>query len=278
MNKSSFVSLSLLALSAAAWAAPAPQDGAAKGGPAVRVRTDAPLPADTSDGRVRVGGVKISMPGSFVAQRTDGVIEVPGNTLGPGLARWQINDRLAAEQKLADAQAFYATNLAEVPVPIYDSQYFYPSTGYGFFNGAFAPAGWIGGGGGGLLQPGLVPPAPRPPAAGPARDGPRDGPRPGARGRADQPDGLHDTAIRLFSRAAYPTQIIAPQESRDSFVREFGRTAQPNIIKASIESQQRATLDAARPAAPAPALSESASRPAAPAQTRPRSQRQPSRH
>lgn len=98
-------------------------DGARSAGD--RRGTQAQHIRDTSDARVRMGGVMISrarfekvkdQPSASAAPATGshtGLIEVPGNTLGPGESLQQRNDRIAAETKRLEAEAMLAQRQAE---------------------------------------------------------------------------------------------------------------------------------------------------------------------
>lgn len=98
--------------------------------PRIRIHT-APA-TDTRDARVSIAGasgVKISMPGipglapngpnadgTPAAKRADGLIEVPNNTLGPGEALWQQNDRIDSELRQARANAFLSDRVSTLPL------------------------------------------------------------------------------------------------------------------------------------------------------------------
>lgn len=78
------------------------------------VHASSAKPADTRDGRVSVGGVMISRSrlGETMTTRSDGAIEVPRNTIGPGLSLQQRNERISADTQLAQAQARLADRLS----------------------------------------------------------------------------------------------------------------------------------------------------------------------
>ena len=122
------------------------------------------LPAsDTRDARVTLpnsGGVKISMPGFSAAapaapstsQRADGLITVPDNTLGPGEALWQRNDRIDSELKLARAEAFLAERVSTLPL----SENAWGWGGIGSVWGSGGWGEWGGWGGGGWGNVGVI--------------------------------------------------------------------------------------------------------------------------
>lgn len=175
--------------------------------------------ADARDARVSVaGGMKISVPpgsgeGGATERsatdkatspvREDGAIEVPNNTLGPGEALWQRNDRIENERRLAQAQADYAERLAERP--LYDS---WPDGGTVVYGG-YAGYGY------------------------PRWRGYRHGPwRAGPAAPAQEPvyEDLGLRAQREFSKAAYP-RLGAIEDGRAQAVINFGDNATPPIAR-----------------------------------------------
>jgi hypothetical protein len=175
-------------------------------------------PADTSDGRVQVGSLKISMAswaapqakpdatsssvGAAKASEPGRAIEVPANTLGPGVPLWRIREREDAEQKLAAAQIDLAQARAE-----FATRQAGRDRPYSFLGGGYLSSGWYGG-----------------------RDGFRDGLRGPVTSTVTRFDDLGSTAQRAYSDAAYP-RLNGTTDARDAIVRQFGRDATPPIVR-----------------------------------------------
>lgn len=168
-------------------------------------------PAQATDGRVQVGGMKISMSpwasgtseaaGSAAAApaaSADGAITVPANTLGPGEPYWRMQERADAERRLADARIEHAEADAERA-----TRQAGRDRGYIFFGNSYLTGGWHGRGYG---------------LRGPVTT------------TTTYSDQLGATAQRAFSEAAYP-RLNGTTEARDAIVRQFGRDAAPPIVQ-----------------------------------------------
>ncbi len=171
-------------------------------------------PASTSDGRVRVGAIRISMatwaapetqqatpPGADVAAKatdTGHAIGVPANTLGPGEPMWRIREREDAQQKLAAAEIDLAQARAE-----FATRQAGRERPYSFYGGSYFSNGWSG-----------------------RHDGLR-GPVTTTITRSDE---LGSTAQRAYFDAAYP-RLNGTTDARDAIVRQFGRDATPPIVR-----------------------------------------------
>ena len=179
-------------------------------------------PTQMGDGRVRVGGMKISMSpwasgttdattGSTAASSsssssssssvtsTTGAIAVPSNTLGPGEPYWRIGERADAEHRLADARIEHAQAEAERATRQAGRDH-----GYIFFGNSYLTGGWRGGYGSGLRGPVTT--------------------------TTTYSDQLGATAQRNFSEAAYP-RLNGTTDARDAIVRQFGRDAVPPVVQ-----------------------------------------------
>ena len=187
------------------------------------------LPAsDTRDARVTLpnsGGVKISMPGFSAAapaapstsQRADGLITVPDNTLGPGEALWQRNDRIDSELKLARAEAFLAERVSTLPLS--ENAWGWGGIGSVWGSGGWQEWGSSGWGGGGWGNVGVIS-APRGWAA--QSWSSSNSCATSGVGQVDRSSvGI---AQRQFSEAARP-KIAHIENARAEAVRQFGRVA-----------------------------------------------------
>lgn len=205
---------------------PAPPQSAAPDTPDTRVvvHTDR-APADTRDSRVTLSsGMRISMPAwaspalptvaassasTTSATRSDGLIEVPSNTLGPGEPLWKRREREDAARKLAQAEADYAADLAERADREFDirersARYgYYPYHHGGFYShSSYWPRHW--------------------PTHGEGPTGP-------VTTTITRFNDLGSEAQRNFADAAYPRNQFEIDEARSRAILQFGRDAEPNI-------------------------------------------------
>jgi hypothetical protein len=169
---------------------------------------------DAPDGRVDVGGMRVSMPSGIVIEDKDGVkhamvltattagvdgaVAIPDNTMGPGEPWWSISDRLSAERRLNEAEADAARAAADRPFMVYESGYAAPVYGWGNSGGVW---NWSG-----------------------------RGPRGPVTTTVTRFDDLGSSAQRAYFDAAYPRNR-ATIEERDRAVREFNKAATPPINK-----------------------------------------------
>lgn len=108
--------------------------------PSIVVHTDRPLPANTADRRVDVGGgVRVSTgPGVLGsgASSIAGAIPVPDNTMGPGEPLWVRRELANAAVRYEEARATLAQREAERAYPRHDSfgygsgEYFTPGVAH----------------------------------------------------------------------------------------------------------------------------------------------------
>ncbi len=204
-----------------------PAPAASSSEPKIVVHQDT-APANTSDGRVSVGGLRISMPAwdgapaqgeSGSPARSDGTIAVPDNTLGPGEALWQRREREDADRKFAAAEADLARAAAQRAENIANADRGYSFLGGGYYTGGgYFSGGWRSG------YPELH----------------------GLRGplvtTITHDDSLGSTAQRAYAEAAYP-RLNGTTEARDEAVRRFGRDATPPIARIQ-DDVDRAHLNA----------------------------------
>lgn len=187
-------------------------------------------PTHDGDGRVEVGGLKISMAGwspdrpaqgaprhdantttppTVPAPRADGAIVIPDNTMGPGEPVWSIREREAAERTRAAAEADIARTEAQRA----------PHSSDGFGYPIYSGFGWL------------------------YRHG-RFGLRGPVTTTITRFDDLGSTAQRAFAEAAYP-RLNGSQDARDRAVSQFGRDATPPIVRIQ-NDVDRAHMDANR--------------------------------
>jgi hypothetical protein len=204
---------------------PKASDAGAK--PAPIVRRSQRAATDMRDGRVQVGTVRISMPGGVSSGgepapvssgpaspvRTDGTIEVPANTLGPGLSLQQRTDLVRAQIRQAEARADFDRAVADRPLP--DRRILF-----------IRPGGWHGQRFDGYVD--------HRPLVGPVTT------------TVVTSDQLGAQAQRNFAEAARP-RFGPAQEGRDEAVRRFGEAARPGVGRVQ-EGVDRAFLEAQREA------------------------------
>lgn len=171
-------------------------------------------PANASDARVQVGGIKISMPpwtSQTIDQTTDHkrfeappslsaneAIAVPANTLGPGEPYWRVQERADSERRLADARVALAEADAQRA-----SRQASRNRGYIFVGNSYLNDG---------------------------RRGHRYGLRGPVTTTTTYSDQLGSTAQQAFAKAAYP-RLNGTTNARDAIVNQFGRDASPPIVR-----------------------------------------------
>lgn len=212
--------------------------------------SDRAAPNGGADGRVTIGGVKISrarfdVPASqptggdsTSVTRNDGLIDVPSNTLGPGESLQQRNERISAENRRIDAEAAIAQRESARSAPRDDDRdtlIVFGSGGRGlWYGGGYGGYGWNNWRG---RSNGIV--------------------RSQTTGFEDD---IHGQALKNFSDAAGAAIIDTDALHRNAIL-NFGQVSTPPLIEQ--QNQRDQSQINIRKAQPAPQRDQRGSRPGA---------------